>query len=485
MNVLPNMDSLLNKTLFTCQTTTQFASILGNVCYIMRKFILMGFPEKFIKHVYLDTTQNSNIFDNIKDELKKEKPWLIIRPKYSLSPDTMYSDTLPEWVESATYLFQDLQGYDPVFLDKKNDIYIYAIPDRIRFTLNLEFVCESLMEQWNLGTYLKGSVKHKRPFYLRDQLIESVLPKKFVQLLASLNNYDLSRTDSVAQFRKYIDANSRKTITEKVSASSGRSNYYYQLQTDLLCNYEDYPDMDDGEEKGQVKNDFKITDMISVEFWGPMNYIMVAESRMWADVNNALKEQNEKQVSAEGEGIYFSSTYTHDPAPDKLVNGKERIIKSVYVIESEEDFVNDTDVVEFYDIFPIRYKAVLGYIRKHNLNYSNYFEIHVYGSLENQRIDLFQIKVDWKTYKLYNKYPRVGGNYAVIIYADIEKCNKLLRKLNDTMGAYPYQENIVNKVADDIEVKDTENGIAGNKDLDLLTKEEHDIIIDSSYYNKN
>lgn len=433
--------------------------------------------------------------NSIERYMKKEKPFLIIEPKFDLGDNTMFGDQLPYWVESATYLFQELEMYGfPILDDTKNKLKIYNIPSRVKINFELTFLCDSLMEQVNLGMYLKSSVAHKRPFYLRNQPVEGIIPKKFIQLLGAINGINLGSKLGDELFKKYLNQHGRRSIKEKITPSSGRPNYYYENYSNLLCNFEDNPSIDDGETNGQNKNNFRVTDNLSVELWVPLNYILVGEARFYNDANIIMQNDNEDEIEDKADGVYFASAFNFDISPDRLKDGKEKIDNITYIIDDDSGFNKQgMDVVDFRDIIPLRYRGVIHYIRKHNLEYEKYFELRVYGSTEDQRLDKFQVMIDWDNFKMYNKYPKIGGKYSVAFYVNMELCNDLIGRINKKL--FSYNDLVINedsikreldrKIHDLPEaIEEAVDPIHGNKHLKDLTEEKHDEIVMANTYKK-
>lgn len=449
------------KQIYSCRATTVLSGIIGNVSYIVRDFIEGLFPPGFIKHVYIDTSMSSLEIEKETDGIfKYDKPYLIIRPNVSLSDDHIFG-RLPDWMTTNYYNFKNLRNnYTPVFADMKNGIYVYSVPDRIKMTFDIEIVASTKMEQLNIAHYLKGSVLHKGYFYLNDAKLETEVPKFFIKTIANIMKYDLTDERQKSDFLNYLETNSQSFVTEKIKASTGNPAYFYLYQTNLLSLFEDYPQIDNGEQKDMTYTNFRITEQFSVDFWCPSNFFLETEKVLteedmklgWdvidlgekAMLNYTMKVIPDRTFTLDGKDYEFlkkqgyitdDKYYLTITDEDNKKHGK--FLYKNELAEKNDDGtykikLNEMDVLDLRGFLHPDVKKVISYNNKYRIDNDKIFKIRIYE--EEKLINKENILIDWKTLTLYNINPKPETTYHIFAYVCRADFNRILNRVEQLNG---------------------------------------------------
>jgi hypothetical protein len=407
-----------------CRASSSLSSVIGNVSLVVRDFIVGLFPPSFFKDVYIDTSMTSLFFEK-EDIFKHDKPMLVIKPRVSLSDDNIFG-RLPDWMSTNYFIFKELNNnYTPVFADTEKQIYVYSVPDRVKLTFEIDIVCSSKMQQINVGHFLKGSVLHKGYFYLYDSYIETEVPKYFIKTIADLLNYDLREPQQKSDFLNYLDSKSQSFITEKIKTSSGNPAYFYIYSTNILSQFEDYPQLDDGEQKEMTMNNFRVSETFSVDFSCPSNFFLETKEVL-------TPEQMQAEPSLEGleDSILLNYTMTFIPPKEVDINGKTFgfLRKQGYITDSSTQL----DELPLDEFFSEDIKSVIQYNNKYGINNDEVFSINLYK--ENTLVDPRNVKVLWDTLMLQNWNPSPDTTYHIFLYGDKERINRILYHVREIRG---------------------------------------------------
>jgi hypothetical protein len=412
--------------IFMCRASSSLSGIIGNVAYIVRDFVEGLFPPSFFKHVYIDTSMMQLAFEK-EDVFKYNKPMLIIRPKVSLSDDTIYG-RLPDWMSTNYFVFKQLEGnYTPVFADLEKEIYIYSVPDRLKLTFEIEIVASTKMQQINIGHYLKGSVLHRGYFYLNDSYIETEVPTYFIKTLANILNYDLRVPQQKSEFLNYLEKHSQSFVTEKIKASSGNPAYFYIYSTNLLSMFEDYPQLDDGEQKDQTMSNFRITETFTVDFSCPSNFFLETNSVLTPE---QMEIDNETRMNLLGDTIALNYTMNFVPDKEIEVNGKKMkfIRKQGYITDN----TTTLDELPLDDFFSEDVKDVIAYNNKYKIDNDEVFKINLYR--ESAEVNPANVNVIWSDLVLQNINPSPETTYHIYLYVDNERYVRTLNRIREIRG---------------------------------------------------
>lgn len=428
----------MDKQVYMCRATTSLSSLIGNCSQVVKTWFTKLFPDDFFKLVHIDSSMSSNTFSKEKDNVfnKEGFPYLIIRPRFTFDDDTVFG-RLPQWMNTNYYNFRNLEdNYMPVFLDRNNGIYVYSIPDRIKITFDIEIVCATRMQQINVAHYLKSNVLHKGYFYLYNTHMETQVPKLFIKCAHDLLNYDMSKPDEHAAFTDYLGSNSAEKITEKINPANSRASYYYMYDTNILCIFENNPEVDEGETKDHVKTNFRITDTLTVDFWVPSKYFFETKKVVKPGDYNLgwdIEDLGEK----------VDLVYTMQMIPDKFYTRKDGVEftyykKQGYITEESFPVMDDRGDKTPYDSIPLQnffnkdIVDVVKYCLRYNVKMDNVFEMRLYE--ENKQVNPENLKMDWSTFTLTQLNPKPDTAYHLFVYIGYKEYNRVLERVEKLRG---------------------------------------------------
>lgn len=448
--------------IWSVRSTTVMGALIGNVAYIAKKFILEQFPEDTFKYVHIDTAISNITLQSEKDMIHKfQKPYLIIRPQVNLNPEDNIFGRLPDWFSTNYYNFKQMRGnYSPVFADlgkssragnDTGDIYIYSVPERTKVQFELEIVADTKLEQINLGHYLRSAILHRGYFYLKDTYLETEVPKYFIKVISELAGFDMENIEDRQDFVRYLESNSQHFITEKTKASTHNPAYFYLYKTNVLVNFEDYPQLDiQGDMKEHTSTNYKVTDTFTFDFWAPMNYFLETKKRF--NSQDSKLGWDFDQIT----DIKLNAHYTTQFFPWEFIeiDGKKYeylrkvgfIVDEFTQITSKEDIwytqlarthnlaykgtpgpqhkinIEGLDILDLSDFFHRDIQRVIKYHQQSMINNDNVFIMHVYD--ENRLMSDREVIIDWGNLELLNFNPQQDRTYHLICYVDRQALNK-------------------------------------------------------------
>lgn len=405
-----------------CRASSGISSVIGNVSYIVRDFIVGLFPTNFFKKVHIDTSMSALEYDK-SEYFKTEKPILIIRPRFSLDDNTVFG-RLPDWMSTNYFLFKQLQGnYSPVFVDLEKETYIYSVPDRVKITFEIEIIASTRMQQINIAHFWKGAVLHRGYFYLKNSYIETEVPKYFIKTLSSLMDYNMQIPQQKDEFLSYLDKGSQSFITEKVRASSGNPSYFYIYSTNMLCQFEDVPQFDDGEQNNQTYENFRVTNTFTVEFWTPSNFFLETNTVVPPEIKDPSPD--DLSIDLLGDHVVMNFTFGGSKPAEKLDNGMVYFRKQGYITDSNTEL----DELPLDDFLAEDIKDVIAYNLKYGIDNDEIFNIRLFR--ENKEVDPADVNILWDKLTLQNFNPSPDTTYFIFLYADKERVVRTVYRLHE------------------------------------------------------
>lgn len=409
----------MGKKISVCRSSSSMSSIMGNVTYVIKNFMIGLFPKEFFKSVYVDTML-SQIELEREDIFKKEKPLLIIRPKITLDENTVFG-MLPDWISTNHYIYTDLVGnYKPVFYDDINKIFMYTAPDRIKMNFEIEIHLPTKMQQINTAYYFKGSVLQRSYFYLNDVRLETEIPKYYVSLIADSLQYNLKEPIRRTDFAEYLDKYSKSLITEKIKTSSGNPAYFYIHSCNILSMFESL-DIDDGESNNQIVSNFKINMNLGTEFWTPLNYILETEIPLSPE---ALEEAEElfKTEYFISESEYVNNFTLQFVIPERS-GDKILLRKQGYITDD-----TTRDILDIASLFNKDLGQVIKYNTKYSLDNDEVFHIDLWDN--DSKVARENVLIDWSKLHLTNMNCLPNTTYHLALYGKQETINRILYRIN-------------------------------------------------------
>lgn len=416
------MKEQIQQSVITGKCGTSFSSVLGNVTALARDYVQRIFPKGYIKSVYVDTKDISGELEE-EDVVRKNKPILVIKPKFSFDAENTIMGRLPDWQYKNYFIFrQPGFHYIPVLGDEENEMFIYSIPERLKISFDITIIFSTRMEAINAAYYFRGSVLQKSYFYLNDVFLETEIPKSMIHTISNKLNLDMDDADDKVELLDYLNNYSLNRIQRKTKLSSGIEQYFYKYKVNVLSNFPDYPEVDDGESNGQISSDFKLTTTLDMEFTCPFNYIF--ESGKTVKISD-LDEEEAKALLEDK--FVINETLPNPPVKEKK---EDKEHKKLILWEG---YITDSDIVDVLDLTPVIFEAlglVIDYCldEKNDVKISDIFETVLYKG--KYKIDNTDYKFEWSTREVINMKPIKDETYHFGIYMNTKKANEILESLD-------------------------------------------------------
>jgi hypothetical protein len=400
--------------ILVCRCTSTFGSTVGNITGIVKDFIERLFPPGFFKGYFIDTKFLSKEVEE-GEIYKKKKPTLVIRPRPIIDDSTIFG-ILPDWYDTNHFIYKNLKNnYYPVLANTDNKAFIYSVPDRIKISFEIEIILPSKIQQLNTAYFFKGAISQKAYFYLDNVYLETEVPRYFIKTLSQKLDYDLNNNEEELEFEEYLKKHSLGYITRKTKLSSGVQCYFYKYSANILSIFEDYPQIDDGKEKGQISDDFKITNTLTTELWVPNQYFL--------EVGN---DSGELQLPVYDEDITnqeFLMNFTFNTEPREEIGDYKRVIWQGYITDKGVA----VDELDISTLINNQLKAVIDYYLKYSLDMSLVVLPKLFRNWEE--IPPEKYEVNWEDLILRNIEPEEEKTYHFGLYARFDKVNEILIRL--------------------------------------------------------
>lgn len=244
-----------------------FGNMTANIVEMVKGY----FSNNYFKTINVSSKvahRYFNILDSEKAKsefMKRNKPFLIIRPRVELlTRDTFLANTFLTTRMTNTFEGSDYGNLQPFFLDLENKLESRYLMNRHRMSFDVIIIVESMMEQINIGEYLRNIVRWEMPMTLHQSL-ECQIPSGIIKGISQACGIDYSK--NTADFVKYMNAHSQFPITHKLKNSSGNEEFFRYYGTVIDAMFRDLA-MDDGNRKGMVEDAYTVSFTIDVEFPG-------------------------------------------------------------------------------------------------------------------------------------------------------------------------------------------------------------------------
>lgn len=414
----------IKQDVITCNVSNTVSSLMSSVTAVARDFILKMFPDEYFREIYITTTQTSSeMTDTDTDEIKiKRYPLLSISPGYIADSNEAIMNPFPLWRRGQFQRFRfrnDHYGYKHIFYNDQDEIYIDAIPYRIKFSFEYKFKVESHMEKIDLTHILRQKFNQGERFFLNNQYFEAEIPNTIIKAIASIKNYDLKDPDEINEFYDYLQTFSNGNIHSKILHSTGNKMFSHIYMSNILVNVENPPSSD-----GRLRQRVNMSDAegevdmeLSMELWIPGNYMFFCKK---LPVGNYKPEMNENKIIVD-KAVSF--------VPKLTRGNRNRLRWEKFVTEANVK----VDKISFRELIS---KDILPFIddriNQKDFNIINeLFEIIVYRDGKEIKANT-DYRINWKTMEIEMINPLFNYVYNIGIYVD----QKLLYKF---IGSKPIE----------------------------------------------
>lgn len=399
------------------------AHTYGNMTAFVTEKIKSWFHPEFFKTVNISSTIASryyNVLQNTnKDFMKKEKPYLIIRPRVVNGSDEAFL--------AGTFLTNRIADvgaeYDPGNLqpflnDKQKGLEIKFLMNRPRIMFDVTIMVDTLMAQLNLENYIRNRVIIGRPLTWETAL-ESQIPREILAGVSYITDIPLTDPASILQ---YMNGNSLYPVTYKMKNSTGNDEYfrYYPASVDVLVSD---LQMDDGSKKEMVDDVYTINFTVETEFTTAGIYHIFSK-RQFQLMHEEVGEwyRHERGQNKLAMDILFTP---YEDLGIDVGEGWNLYCEPAYAVTSSPD------VLDFSAMINPSLRQLLDYHLKMNIPLDNLIKV----SILKDRHLLDPIKgdftIDFKNCILHTYRVSKLSTYRLIILVNTAYANETVKSLLD------------------------------------------------------
>lgn len=399
------------------------AHTYGNMTAFVTEKIKSWFHPDFFKTVNISSTIASRYFNVLqntnKDFMKKEKPYLIVRPRVvNGSDDAFLAGTFLTNRIADVGAEHDPGNLQPFINDREKGLEIKFLMNRPKILFDITIMVDTLMMQLNLENYIRNRVIIGRPLTWETAL-ESQIPREILAGVSYLT--DIPLTDP-ASILKYMNSHTLYPVTYKMKNSTGNDEYfrYYPAHVDVLISD---LQMDDGSKKEMVDDVYTINFTVETEFTTAGMYHIFSKKPfelMHQEIGEWYRHERGKNKLAMD--IIFTP---YEDLGIEIGEGWNLYCEPAYAVTS------CPDIVDFKAMINDSLKTL---IRKHkelNIPLDNLIKVHV---LKDRHL-LDPMKGDF-TIDLENcilhtyKVSRLS-TYRLIILVNTEYANEMIKTILD------------------------------------------------------
>lgn len=401
---------------------TSLAHTCGNVTSIMCDYVKKLFPQDYFRSTVISSSisyRQISIFRmKGKEFFKRDKPFLIIRPrivlddsdaflKGSLLTERMYDNPDTTSYGNLQYFIQDVE----------NDVEVKFLLNRMKMTFDVTIVFESMIEQVNMSSYLKNRIPIAHPFFI-DSYLEAFVPKEILSILSKAVNIPMvDEKGKVKPFLDYLNGHSAYPITYKVQDSTGLDEYFRFYPVRIDTEFSDL-NLDDGSKRGFDYDTFTTTFSITTEFWGTGLYYIFTPTDGMSIITSVGELDNSNVIIP-----LFSLPIYKIKAPENW-----NIYSSIFykvdrkLSEDETDF---SSVIGGTLEACIEYHKSMGIPLETLLSESVMCDDKIMTRDEDYTIDFENFKLVTK------KYGHPSATYRLVIFVNTLYMNELKKKIFD------------------------------------------------------
>ena len=407
----------INNNIMSCFISTSISSVVGNLTTVARDYVIGKFPKNYFKDVYVTTTLASSELRETDDDVKKKRlPILSIKPTYMPSSSDTLMESYPRWRRGGkSYMFRDTRSrYYPVFFDDINNLYIWAIPSRIKINFEIKVKVASGMQQMDLTHYLRQRMGSSGYSFLNDMRLDTEIPKTIIKSMAALGNVDVTNNDEVLEFLSYLKQYSNGSITKKTNLSSGNPMYHFQYGSNVMTHMESGAE-GENEKISMTDKEGNVTFAFSLESWIPGQFILEAANEI---------PYNEEEYLFDDEQTFMN--HTMNAKPERIRGKKVELVWEGYVTD-----VNTTvDSIDISGLFSDKQKQVITYLYENVLEIKDVFEVLAFRD-NKELVRNVDYTFDWTTFELKTINAHQNYTHFVGIYGDMTLIKEYYDKIEE------------------------------------------------------
>lgn len=305
-----------NNKVMMVQTVASANTFVSSLTGIIKNAMLKVFPKDYFRYVYTDTSetyQEHNKTDLYNANLHKiPYPSLTITPQLSL--DNPVGGMKNILMSSPNFWIpKDLNRQYPVLLDDPDGKYkIYFSSDYTTFNIRFKIIVDSFVQATNLGYYLKSRFDDNTFKYLSNTMIQTELPKTFVNAIAQIENLFTDDSQTNKEDLKKLDlllagmGRRAKTIVRKKSLNTSRNGYFFEEKSNILTLFTDLDIPEGVVRDNSINGEYEINFRIQVSAWWPNAFIMAVDKGAFQTIASSIA-LGPSSIDNTGTGFYSIS----------------------------------------------------------------------------------------------------------------------------------------------------------------------------------
>lgn len=385
------------------------------------KWFLSKFPDDFFKQKFIDMEHllKQRMDYKTRELLTTNKPAVAIRA----SLDHSYNRELLDQYNYGDRTYSSMtRGKELFFRDRENNLGIGITMEMLLLNFSFRMVFAEQAIQMDVGNrcnlVFRANATQKHyvdvDYHIPDELL--------VQLAEDTGNYVCPCSGKIVdaeQFVKYFNQHSQLPIYYKFDASKGNMQYFLRMPRCLIHIRTNPIDIDEGDNHGNLHNNFKVSFDCQVRFPSPKFYAYLSIK----DRSNTVCIS---QLDTKSFGVIVSSLAK---VPDTNSKGWPRKLETMYSFNTKEE---KKDIQE-KKLMSIDFKDMIGDLRdaieltkSRAISPNVFLDLRVYNYYKE-----IPIEVDWYKMRIDLLYPLTSTECCIVLYIDSDYYMELIKILKE------------------------------------------------------
>lgn len=391
-----------------------FSHMVGCITALLIDYVKAPFGDNFFKTIRVTTEvpyhERSTFLRSVG---KKERPMLVIEPKFDISEDTKFMpnsefDSLVgnDYIDG---MYNMLNIGEPIIVDKDNKYMLFGSGARYKISFNLIFLFDSEIQQMQVQEHMRLNIRHQYHNVV-ERFIEQNIPQNFMEAIALTEGLDINSDEFIQLMNTYSEI----PITHRIRPGSQNKEFFIMTPRELDILFTSLPNSNGPERKGKVISSASFTETVEIEFAAKSSYFL----RTNKDVTKELDMTNGAILSETTikPTVTIPIAKLLNPLPDSE-DGYKKAIQLNVQFENK-----DTDELELMNYIPKEVQRIYDYHKKQNISI-NFMKVKM--NENDVRLDNLRFSFDAETMILTLNKPDAYKGYLVGLYVDYNYINKL------------------------------------------------------------
>ena len=374
------------------QTIASANTFISSITGIIKNRLLKVFPTNYFRgNVYVDTAEtfteaNKNkLYNNVLNKIRY--PSLTITPSLSIN-DSVSGMKNILMSSPNLWLPRDINRVYPYLIDDPNEKYkIYYSSDYISFNLRFKIITDSFIQATNIGYFLKSRFDDSLFKYLNNQLIQTEVPKSFINAIAKIegiftgDHNEVQTEDERYKLDKLLlQIGVEDTpIIRKKSLNTGKDCYFFNKVENLFTLFADLDIPESVIRDNSINGEYEISFRIQISAWWPNAFIMEIDKDKYQTIvknisfsgsdnssdNNSFYSTNIGIISLDRKNVINFTDSTN------AVQVGQNILHTTLTFSSE----NKITSLNFSYLLSPLFLKVHSYAKNHNLNLTELYNV--------------------------------------------------------------------------------------------------------------